>query len=148
MKFIKRFIGDGCGFLDPPAEIFEEESKIKFDEFKSVINNNKGNWEFTELSNSDVFDLTPIMPDGKIKTRLFEKPLALHLCVPPHSMHPAPPGILVSHVFVSILKMFRLNLDDDNTVSDVCILFLSPFYKVRAQRGTFQASLSKGNSEC
>ena len=52
-KFIKRFIDDGCGIWEPAAAISEEESRIKFDEFKSVVNNNKGlTWEFTELSNS------------------------------------------------------------------------------------------------
>ena len=51
IKFIKCFIHDGCAFWDPAAEISDDESAIKFDKFKSPINNNKGlTWEFTELS--------------------------------------------------------------------------------------------------
>ena len=109
-SFVKRSIDDGNAILDPPAEISEEESNIKYDEFKAVVNNNKClTWEFTELSNSVNFlDLTlTIMPDGHTKTKLFEKPMALHLYIPPHSMHP--PGILTSHMFGSILRKFRLN---------------------------------------
>ena len=56
VKFIKRFIDDSCEFWDPAAERSEEESAVKFDEFKSVVNNDKGlTWEFTELSNSAIF---------------------------------------------------------------------------------------------
>ena len=82
-------------------------------------------WEFTELSNSVHFlDLTlAVMPDGKIKTKLFEKPLALYLYIPPHSIHP--PKVLTSHVFGSILRMFRLNSDEDDTVSDVLSFYHS-----------------------
>ena len=81
-----------------------------------MANNNKGlTWEFTELSNSVNFlDLTlTIMLDGKIKTIFFEKTLALNLYILPHSMHP--PGVLTSHIFGSILRMFRLNADEDHT---------------------------------
>ena len=131
VKFIKRFIDDGCGFWDPPAEISDEESAIKFDEFKLVVNNKKGlTWEFTELSNSVNFlDLTlTIVASGDIKTKLFEKPMALHLYIPPHSMHPS--GVLVSHIFGSVLRLFRLNSDEDDTVSDVL-----RFYRNFTKRG-------------
>ena len=70
VKFIRRFIDDGCAIWDPPDEVSDEESAVKYDEFKTVVNNNEGlTWEFTELSNSVNFlDLTlSIMPDGQIK---------------------------------------------------------------------------------
>ena len=88
IELIKRFIDDGYAMWNPPAEISDEESTIKFNEFKTVVNNNKGlNWEFTELSSSvNLLDLTL-------------KPLALHFYLLPHSMHP--PGVLTSHVFNS-----------------------------------------------
>ena len=124
IKFIRRFIDDGNAIWDPPAGVSSEESNIKYNEFKAVVNNNKGlTWEFTELSNSVNFlDLTlTILPDGKIKTKLFEKPLALHLYIPPHSMHP--PGVLTSHIFGGVLRMFRLNSDEADTVSDVLCLY-------------------------
>ena len=124
VKLIRRFIDNGCAIWDPPAEASDEEFNGKYDEFKAVVNDNKGlTWEFTELSNSVNFlDLTlTIMPDDHIKTKLFEKPMALHLYIPPHSMHP--PGVLTSHIFGSILRMFRLNSDEDETVSDVLCLY-------------------------
>ena len=50
VKLVKRFINDDCAFWDPAAEISDKESAIKFDKFKSAINNNKGlTWEFTEI---------------------------------------------------------------------------------------------------
>ena len=53
VQFIRRFIDDGCTIWDPPVEISDEESNIKFNEFKALVNNNKVlTWEFTELSNS------------------------------------------------------------------------------------------------
>ena len=55
--------------------------------------------------------------DILITDKLFEKSLALHLYIPPHSMHP--PGNLTAHIFESILRMFRLNPDEDDTVSGV-----------------------------
>ena len=85
------YIDDGNAIWDAPPEISEEESNIKYDEFKAVANNSKGlAWEFTEMSNSVNFlDLTlTIVPDGHIKTKLFEKPVILHLYIPTHSMHP------------------------------------------------------------
>ena len=45
--------------------------------------------------------------DGKITTTLYEKPMALHCFIPPHSAHP--PGVLRSHIFGNILRIFRLN---------------------------------------
>ena len=89
-----------------------------------LVNNNKGlTWEFTEFSNSVKFlDLTlTILSGGKIKIILFEKPLALHLYIPPHSMHP--PRVLTSHIFGSVLRIFRLNSYEDDTVSDVLCLY-------------------------
>ena len=42
IKCIKPSIDDDCPIWDPTADISDEESNIKFDEFKTVVNNNKG----------------------------------------------------------------------------------------------------------
>ena len=89
VKFVRSFIDNWNAIWDPPVETSDEESNIKYDKFKAVVNNNKGlTWEFTELSNSVNFlDLTlTILPDGNIKTKLSEKPLSLHLYILPHSI--------------------------------------------------------------
>ena len=119
VKFVKRFIDDCCWIWNSAADSSNEESKIKSDEFKSVVNNNKDlTWEFTELSNSVNFlDLTLNIESSQVtRTELFEKPLALHLYIPSHSMHP--PGVLTSHIFRSVLRIFRLNSDETDILND------------------------------
>ena len=56
-------------------------------------------WEFSERTTSTVFlDLTvTCTASGTISTTLYEKPLNLHLYIPPHSCHA--PGILKGFVF-------------------------------------------------
>ena len=44
--------------------------------------------------------------DGKIETTLYEKPLALHLYIPPHSCHP--PGVLTGLIMGGVLRIFNL----------------------------------------
>ena len=51
-------------------------------------------------------DMTITMFGNKIETNLFEKPLALHLYIPPHSCHP--PSGFGSLVTGMVLRIFRL----------------------------------------
>ena len=65
-----------------------------------------------------------INKDGIIKTTLYQKPMALHLFIPPNSMHP--PGVLYSHICGNILRTFRLNFDEEDRVADT-IQFIRRF---------------------
>ena len=59
-------------------------------------------WELNAPSDKVNFmDLTITITEGKISTSLFEKPLNLHLYIPPHSVHPPGllPGIVHSTIF-------------------------------------------------
>ena len=57
--------------------------------FKTAINNSGLKWTFTPLTNQVEFmDLNISLSKGQFSTNLFEKPLALHLYIPPHSCHP------------------------------------------------------------
>ena len=67
-----------------------------------------------------------IQQDEEIKTTLHEKPMALYLFIPPHSAHP--PGVLTGHIFGSILRIFRLNLDEQDMIND-SINFFCRFLK-------------------
>ena len=51
-------------------------------------------------------DLTISIKDGKISSTLYEKLLALHLYIPPHSCHP--PGMISGLIMGGVLRMYRL----------------------------------------
>ena len=92
------------------------ESDQAWKDFKAEVNLGCLEWEFTDRSTSVQFlDMTvTVTPEGKIKTSLYEKPMALYLFIPPHSAHP--PGVLKSHINGNILRIFRLNTDERDRV--------------------------------
>ena len=119
LQLFKRFIDDSYGIWLPPAELTPEQSAEKWLEFKAEVNNNHGlEWEFSELSDTAQFlDLTTkIQVDGRIKTSLYEKPMALYLFIPPHSAHPN--GVLTGHICGNVLRIFRLNSDECDIIED------------------------------
>ena len=103
-----------------------EESAAKWDEFKAVVNDGCLEWEFSDLSTEVTFlDMTVrISPDGRLKTSLFEKNMALYLFIPPCSAHP--PGVNIGHIMGQILRIFRLNSEEEDTEQDV-LRFLRRF---------------------
>jgi len=124
-----RFIDDVHGVWIPDGD--PDTDEMRWLEFQAEVNNNHGlEWEFTERSLSANFlDLTTtIADDGTIKTKLFEKPMALYLFIPPHSAHP--PGVLTGHVYGNVLRIFRLNSYEQDTVDDT-----TDFYRRFLARG-------------
>ena len=123
VPFYKRYIDDVFGVWVPPDDCTEEESNDLWNDFKGVINSRCLEWEFTERQLSAQFlDLTLTIDNtGRIKTRLYEKPMALYLFIPPHSAHP--PGVRVGHIYGNVLRIFRLNTDEKDIVSDVLTFF-------------------------
>ena len=64
-------------------------------------------WEFEDPSDEVNFmDLTITIQNGHISTSLFEKPLDLHLYIPPHSANP--PGLLPGIVHSTLFRIFTL----------------------------------------
>ena len=59
-------------------------------------------------------DLTISIHNGKITTSLFEKPLNLHLYIPPHSAHP--PGLLPGIVHSTLFRIFTLCSDPNDQI--------------------------------
>ena len=47
--------------------------------------------------------------------------MASYLFIPPHSAHP--PGVLTSHVFGKILRIFRLNSNEEDIIQDSVTFF-------------------------
>ena len=107
MVLLKRFIDDLFGIWLPPAELSDEEAEAKWVEFQAGVNGDNGlEWEFEENPKLVMFlDLRlTINKDGLIKTTLYQKPMALHLCIPTNSIYP--PGVLYSHICGNVLRIF------------------------------------------
>ena len=66
-------------------------------------------------------DLTISITNGKISTSLFEKPLNLHLYIPPHSAHP--PGLLPGIVHSTLFRIFTLCSDHNDRILRTKVLF-------------------------
>ena len=90
-----------------------------WEELKAEVNLGCLCWEFSECSVTIQFlDMNvSVTPDGRITTSLYEKPMALHLYMPPHSAHP--PGVLRSHITGNILRILRLNSDERDAIEDI-----------------------------
>ena len=106
-------------------------------DFQAEVNNNHLTWEFTKRSLSENFlDLTiAITPQGSLKTTLYEKPMALHLFIPPHSAHP--PNVLAGHINGNILRIFRLNTKEEDIIEDT-VRFFHRFLRRGHNRDTLE----------
>ena len=72
-------------------------------------------WEFNDLSDNVKFmDLMITTKNGTISTSLFEKPLNLHLYIPPHSAHQ--PELLRNIVHRTLFQIFTLCSDHDDRI--------------------------------
>lgn len=105
IRYLKRFIDDGIGIwvhdMDP---VIDEQNWARF---KREINSGGLGWTFSKRAQSlDYMDITISIKNGRIETTIFEKPLALHLYIPPHSCHP--PGVFPGLVHGKILRIYRL----------------------------------------
>ena len=155
--FYKRFIDNvfGIWIPHPNAQI----NKRLWDAFTQSMNKYTGlTWEFNPPSDKvDFMDLTISIHQGKITTSLFEKPLNLHLYIPPHSAHP--PGHLPGIVHSTIFRIFTL-CSDSNDQSYEQKLFkrlqargyksnqIKPlFLKAIARTKTYHAPLTSKNND-
>ena len=91
------------------------------------MNNYPGlTWELKDPSDHVNFmDLTITIKKGEISTSLFEKPLNLHLYIPPHSAHP--PGLLPGIVHSTLFCIFTLCSDHDDRI--LCTKVFSKDYR-------------------
>ncbi|EJK44051.1 hypothetical protein THAOC_37444 [Thalassiosira oceanica] len=68
--------------------------------FEDEVNSIDGlTWEFTE--SVDFMDITVSIAGNRLRTTLYEKPMALYIYIPPRSAHP--PGILTGHVYSEVI---------------------------------------------
>ena len=112
--FYKHFIDDVFGIWLPHPN--PQINAHLWDEFTKSMNNYPGlTWEFNAPSDKvDFMDLTISIKNGQISTSLFEKPLNLHLYIPPHSAHP--PGLLSGIVHSTLFRIFTLCSDPNDQI--------------------------------
>lgn len=103
--YLKRFIDDGLAiWLHDPDPAVDAANWIRF---KQAICAGGLQWTFTKRDTKvDFMDMTISIAGNKIETTLFEKPLALHLYIPPHSCHP--PGVATGLIMSKVLRIFYL----------------------------------------
>ena len=103
--YLRRFIDDGLAiWLHHPDPHTDNANWIQF---KEAVPSGGLGWTFTPRSSHVVFmDMTITIKGPCIETSLFEKPLSLHLYIPPHSCHA--PGVSTSTVMGKVLRIFQL----------------------------------------
>ena len=111
LQLYRRFIDDviGIWLVTDPATDAET-----WNQFRRRMNDYPGlEWEFSDRSREiDFMDLSLSIENGKLVTTLYEKPLNLHLYIPPHSAHP--PGLLTGVVYGSLFRIHTLCSSDDD----------------------------------
>lgn len=105
LNFLRRFIDDGFGiWLRDPDPRTDNDN---WTTFQHTINNMGLTWEFSPRSNTVNFmDIVITLTDGKFTTKLYSKPIALHLYIPPSSCHA--PGVATGLIFGHILRLYQL----------------------------------------
>ena len=100
LYFLQRFIDDGFGiWLRDPDE---SRDIIEWNKFQTLLNSMGLTWDFTERSHTTVFmDLKVTLQNGHFSTTIYAKPMALHLYIPPSSLHA--PGIATGLISGHIL---------------------------------------------
>ena len=125
--YLKRFIDDGLAiWLHHPDPVTDAAN---WKEFKTALTSGGLGWTFTNRGPSVEFmDMTIRIEGPRITTTLFEKPLALHLYIPPHSCHA--PGVTASTVMGKVLRIYQLCSCKADIEQKLCT-----FYKQMLDRG-------------
>lgn len=105
LHFFKRFIDDGFGIWLRNSD--QQINLQNWEQFQNLINSMGLMWELSQRSNEVVFmDLTITITNGKISTKLYAKPMALHLYIPPFSCHT--PGISMGQINGHFFRVMML----------------------------------------
>lgn len=105
LHYLRRFIDDGFGIWLMDEN--ESTNERNWNSFQAIINSMGLTWEFSDLSYTVTFmDLTITLDDGKFTTKLYAKPMALHLYIPPSSCHA--PGIINGLIHGHFLRVYQL----------------------------------------
>ena len=128
LLFLCRYIDDQFGiWIHHPDPVVDRQ---RWEAFKHKQQNYCSlTWEFSNLSQSTNFlDLTLRIDDHRIVTSLYEKPLNLHLYIPPNSSHT--PSVRTGLVTGNIYRILRLTTERSAQLAS-----LSKFYLHLLARG-------------
>lgn len=102
----------------------DPSTKLSFEDFQRDLNSvTKLQWETEQLSTNVTFlDLTiSITNHQTIHTKTYQKPMHLHLYIPPHSAHP--PSMIKSLIFGLLLTYWKQNSDGNDFKEMVKLLY-------------------------
>ena len=137
LLFLKRFIDDGIGIWLHHPDFAEDERR--WNEFQAVVARGGLAWDFGPRSKAINFmDVTISLAENRVEFALFEKALALHLYLPPHSSHP--PGVVKGLVMGEVLRIFQLcshDKDIDDNLSKFFARLLRRGYQAESLRPLF-----------
>jgi hypothetical protein len=118
--FYKRYIDDVLGIWHCANENLDRRMWKSFQEDLDKFGQLR--WEVSQRSDTAIFlDLQLTIKNGRVTYTLYEKPLNLHMYLPPHSVHP--PGVLRGLVFGLIYRLHRLNSETDTIDAQINIFF-------------------------
>ena len=130
LKLYRRLIDDGFFVITPSGTATADEMHGRM---KKIMNSfgypgRRLEWTTDKPSNSvDFLDLTITTgSDGRIRTKTFQKPMNLHLCVPPTSAHS--PKMFQGMIFGQIRRFFLQNSSTED-FQQVVQAFYEHLYK-------------------
>lgn len=149
LKYLRRYIDDQFGIWihDPDPTVDRQQ----WEEFKQCQENYCSlNWEFSELSKTVNFlDLTLDVQPFHINFKLYEKPLNLHLYIPPNSAHtPSVRTGLVSGGVFRILQLTTKDLDKKKALVKFHSHLLARGYKPDFLKSAFEKALRQFSGPC
>ena len=144
LLYLRRYIDDQFGIWihDPDPAIDCQ----RWEDFKQRQENYCSlSWEFSTLSKSANFlDLSLTVESYNISTSLYEKPLNLHLYIPPHSAHtPTVRTGLVTGGVYRILRLVSSRSNQQASLSRFYMQLLARGYKVKFLNFAFRQALSR-----
>jgi hypothetical protein len=118
--FYKRYIDDVLGIWHCANENLDRRMWKSFQEDLDKFG--QLHWEVSQRSDTAIFlDLQLTIKNVRVAYTLYEKPLNLHMYLPPHSVHP--PGVLRGLVFGMIYRLHRLNSETGTIDEQISTFF-------------------------
>jgi hypothetical protein len=118
--FYKRYIDDALGIWHCANENLDRRMWKSFQEDLDKFGQLR--WEVSQRSDTAIFlDLQLTIKNGRVTYTLYEKPLKIHMYLPPHSAHP--PGVLRGLVFGMIYWLHHLNSEPGTIDEQISTFF-------------------------
>jgi hypothetical protein len=116
-----RYIDDGFGIWTCHGDVTTDNAL--WQDFQDSTKFGKLRWTFSDRQQSVPFlDIRiTLQPNGRLRTKLYEKELHLYLYLPPHSAHP--PGLLKGLIVGMIYRILRLTTDAADIRSELQNLY-------------------------